>query len=56
MIDEPLDIYRKELLSIAPVSREEERECIRHLRAGGEQAETAETPSGIAGAASTFWT
>ncbi len=39
--DDPVEIYRNEVCKVPPLSREQELECVRHIRARDEQAELA---------------
>jgi RNA polymerase primary sigma factor len=39
--DDPLEIYRSEARKVPPMNREQEVECVRHIRARDEQAERA---------------
>ena len=41
VFDDPLDVYLAELKNVPPLDREEEMECIQHVRAGDQQAEAA---------------
>jgi DNA-directed RNA polymerase sigma subunit (sigma70/sigma32) len=41
VLDNPLNAYLEELKNVAPLDREEEMECIQHVRAGDEQAKEA---------------
>jgi RNA polymerase primary sigma factor len=41
--DNPLAVYLAALKSVPPLDREEEMECIQHVRAGDEKAEKART-------------
>jgi RNA polymerase primary sigma factor len=41
VFDDPLDVYLAELKNVPPLDSKEEMECIRHVRAGDEQAEKA---------------
>ncbi len=40
-VDDPLNAYLAELKKVPPLSRDEELECIQHVRAGDERAEDA---------------
>ncbi len=39
--DDPVEIYRSEARKVPPMNREQEVECVRHIRARDEQAEHA---------------
>ena len=41
VLDNPLNAYLEELKNVVPLDREEEMECIQHVRAGDEQAKEA---------------
>ena len=41
VFDNPLDVYLAELKNVPPLHSKEEMECIKHVRAGDEQAEKA---------------
>ena len=41
MDDDPLDVYLSELHKIPPMTRGEEIDCVQHVRAGDQQAESA---------------
>jgi RNA polymerase primary sigma factor len=40
--DDPVRIYLNEMSKVPPMTREQERECVRHIRARDDQAEIAE--------------
>jgi RNA polymerase primary sigma factor len=41
VFDDPLAVYLAKLKNVPPLAREEEMECIQHVRAGDERAENA---------------
>ena len=41
LVDEPLKVYLAELRKVPALGREEEMDCVRHIRAGDEHAEAA---------------
>jgi RNA polymerase primary sigma factor len=43
LVDDPFKYYLAEIQSVPPMNREEEMECIQHVRAGDERAEDART-------------
>jgi RNA polymerase primary sigma factor len=40
--DDPVKVYLNEMCNVPPLTREQEIECVRHIRARDEQAEYAE--------------
>jgi RNA polymerase primary sigma factor len=40
-VDDPIKAYLAEVAKVPPLSRDEESGCVRHIRAGGQQAEFA---------------
>jgi len=40
--DDPVQVYLHEMGKVPPLTRDQEMECARHIRAGDEQAEYAE--------------
>jgi len=41
-IDDPVQVYLAEVCKVPPLSRDEEISCVQHIRAGDQQAESAE--------------
>jgi DNA-directed RNA polymerase sigma subunit (sigma70/sigma32) len=41
IVDDPLEVYLREMDQVPPLSREEEIRCIEHVRAGDPMAESA---------------
>jgi RNA polymerase primary sigma factor len=39
--DDPVKVYLNEVCNVAPLTREQEKECVRHIRAQDEQADDA---------------
>ncbi len=42
MYDDPVTIYLREVATVSPLTRDQERECVRHIRDQDERAELAE--------------
>jgi RNA polymerase primary sigma factor len=41
--DDPVTIYLREVATVSPLTRDQERECVRHIRDRDERAELART-------------
>ncbi len=39
--DDPVEVYLNEMCNVPPLTREQEKECVHHIRAGDQQADDA---------------